>query len=100
MTADDPGGAHRFWVSWYSVGAFTYPGPWWISGSDACGALTICAAVLAESKNDAKAVIILAHDEPTVMTSDRWRFVDEQKPDWSPFSDRFPRADWMEWPDV
>jgi len=25
------------------------------------------------------------------------RFVTQKPADWSPFSDRFPRADWMQW---
>jgi hypothetical protein len=91
----------RWWVSWYSApGPFEYHGPWWITGQEIGGAArrTIVAAVLAPSADDAKAIIHAAHDEPRPTVID-WRFVTPQPADWSPFGERFPRADWMRWPD-
>jgi hypothetical protein len=89
--------ADRWWVSWYGAGAFEYHGPWWITGSDAEGRATICAAVLAGSEDEAQRVITEAHDSPLPPID--WRFTEQCGPDWSPFSDRFPRAAWMQWPE-
>ena len=95
-----------FWLSWYGNGwPFTLDTPWWISGyrffadenakDDEFQQPTICAAVRAESKEAAKEIILAAHDaRPSNL---EWRFVDERPADWSPFTDRFPRADWMQW---
>lgn len=94
------GASTRWWVSWYSSGPFEYHGPWWITGQEIGGAArrTICGAVLAPSADDAKAVIYAAHDEPRPTIVD-WRFTDPRDADWVPFGERFPRADWMRWPD-
>lgn len=86
----------RWWVSWYSSGAFEYHGPWWISGGEVGGRDTICAAVIAPTEEAARDVIVSAHDDPSVVLE--WRFVDERPDAWSPFGDRFPRAAWMRWP--
>lgn len=87
----------RWWVSWYGTGgAFTYHGPWWISGSDAEGRSTFVAAVLAESEDAAQRVIADAHDSP--LPPIEWRFTDERGKTWAPFGDRFPQASWMNWP--
>lgn len=85
-----------FWVSWYGTGKeFELHSPWWISGwrDDQP---TICAAVRAIDELSAKAQIIDAHDE-VLDKLPEWRFVEERPEDWSPFSGRFPRADWMQW---
>jgi hypothetical protein len=91
----------NFWVSWYdkNYGQWELHWPWWVSGcrlSD--DARTICAAVRAESADHAMIIIENAHDEPRPLPLE-WRFVSTRAPDWSPFSDRFPRADWMKWPE-
>ena len=88
---------NSYWVSWYATeenGPFTLNWPWWFSGyrcSD--DADTTCTAVRAPSENHAKALVILAHDKPPNQIE--WRFVEERPDDWSPFCDRFPRAEWM-----
>lgn len=88
-----------FWLSWYNVlpmASFELHRPWWISGyrvSD--DAETICAALIAPDESAAKQFILNAYDEPP--KSVEWRFCEERFGDWSPFSDRFPRADWMKW---
>ena len=96
-----------FWISWVAVmpnGSWELHSPWWISGyrlwSDAAGEAfedpTVCAAVMALSCQDAKDMICRAHDlieEPI-----EWRFCEERPAEWTPFCDRFPRADWMVWP--
>lgn len=94
-----------FWVSWYSVGPFTWEGPWWVSGErwaydkdgNDVSTDTIVAAVMAESAEDAMAKIVAAHDDKTATFE--WRFAEERGADWNPFAnDRFPRGDWMKWP--
>jgi hypothetical protein len=52
---------------------------------------------LADSADEARGVIVEAHDSP--LPSIDWRFADERGSDWSPFTDRFPRAAWMQWPE-
>jgi hypothetical protein len=86
-----------FWISWWSTDvAFTLHTPWWISGHRGDdGADSICAAVRAEDEDAAKALVQAAHDDPSVAIE--WRFVGERPADWTPFSDRFQRAAWMEW---
>ncbi len=91
-----------FWVSWYGyrgVG-FCLDSPWWISGSrqdpqdEEREQNIICAAVRADSEEEAMSLIVKAHDKPVSID---WRFCAAQKPDWSPFNSRFRRADWMKW---
>lgn len=87
----------RWWVGWYGDGPFEYHGPWWVTGAEAGGRLTFCAAVHAPGEDAARAAIIDAHDaeRPAV----EFRFVEERGDGWEPFSERFPRAEWMQWPD-
>jgi hypothetical protein len=63
---------------------------------DTPGVDTICAAVMATSEEDAKSRITGCHDDPTVTIE--WRFCSERPAGWTPFGDRFRRADWMQWP--
>jgi hypothetical protein len=96
---------NTYWVSWYAharSGPWTLHWPWWISGwrlymsDETPDEPTVCAAVRAESEEAAKEIIIAAHDRrPENM---EWRFCEQQPDDWVPFSDRFPKADWMQWP--
>ncbi len=91
-----------FWVSWYEppdlLEAFELHWPWWISGSRMSDdAITICAAVKAESEEKAKELILDAHDNPIAALE--FRFCEEKPENWEgPFGERFPRADWMDWP--
>lgn len=90
-----------FWVSWWANPAvpFTWDGPWWISGwrflANDDEQDSICAAVMAASAAAAEAVIRAAHDDPSCQLE--FRFCEERPLDWSPFSERFPRRDWMRW---
>lgn len=89
-----------FWVSWYNVlpiGSFELHRPWWISGYRADDAETMCAAIIAPDEEGAKALVMAAYDEPPEEVE--WRFCEERADDWSPFNDRFQRANWMRWPD-
>lgn len=98
-----------FWISWFhkpAMGAFELHSPWWVSGSrevanrftfdEGHSEPTICAAVRAEDEAAAKEAVTAAYDmRPADM---EWRFCEPRPDDWSPFSGRFPRADWMKWP--
>lgn len=91
----------NWWLSWYNIhscDAFELHSPWWVSGVRmADDADTIVAAIRAPSETAAKAKIIAAYDRPPVASLE-WRFCNERPDDWSPFSDRFQRSDWMRWP--
>jgi hypothetical protein len=89
----------RFWLSWYAKGAdeFELHSPWWSSGwrtSD--NAETICAAIIAQDEADARTQVQQAHTDKSVEIE--WRFCNQRPDDWSPFCERFCRADWMIWP--
>lgn len=89
-----------YWISWIGpVGGFELHWPWWISGyrlGDEEDTPTICAAVKAKNENAAKEVILASHDDKP--KDIEWRFCNERPDGWEPFCDRFPRADWMQWP--
>lgn len=96
---------NRYWVSWWGAGAFEYDGPWWVSGAREWVNATaesdewqpsICAAVLAEDEDQARSIIAHAHDNED--TPIEWRFTNRREDNWAPFCERFPRADWMQWP--
>jgi len=91
----------NYWLSWYCpphlMGKFELHWPWWISGLRVDDEHeVICAAVRAEDEEAAKRIIIDAHDEPRPVDLE-WRFVAEKPDDWSPFDDRFQKANWMQW---
>lgn len=87
-----------FWVSWWSEKlAFELHSPWWITGESHDGRKTVCAAVMASDQATALNTLLEAHDNPLDFEI---RFSEEKPIGWSPFSDRFPRADWMDWPEA
>ena len=91
-----------FWISWWDtrdLGGFELHTPWWISGErmDDAGSISVCAAVMATSEAGAQEEILAAYD--TTPDAMEWRFTSEQAPGWSPFGGRWPRAEWMQWPD-
>lgn len=92
----------NYWVSWLCptdrVTTFELEWPWWKGPTRLLGEEAVCAAIKAESKDDAKRIVIESYDKPQPKKLE-WRFVDEKPDDWSPFSDRFPRDDLMVWPD-
>ena len=84
-----------WWISWYhprSLGAFELHSPWWISGLADRGR-TIVAAVRAKDEDAAYELIYAAYDERPKHIE--FRFC--QVLNGSPFTDRFPKADWMKW---
>lgn len=90
----------NFWLSWYcaddDMGKFELHSPWWISGTRMTDdASTICAAVQAEDEEAAKEVVSASYDiRPASL---EWRFCEPRASDWTPFSERFPRWEWMKW---
>lgn len=96
----------RWWVSWHGEAPFTLRWPWWISGfgltvnrfafDEERERLSFCAAVIAPDRQAAADIIVAAHD--TAPRDLEWRFLEERPDDWSPFSERFPKANWMKWP--
>lgn len=98
----------NYWLSWYhdytNYTEFEIHSPWWESGI--CGdgkRVTIVAAIQAESPEHAQSVVYLAYDKKGKKKAQKypkkleWRFCNQQEDDWSPFCDRFPKADWMKW---
>ena len=91
----------NYWVSWYATeanGPYEIHTPWWCTGwrlSD--DAETICAALKAKSEHDAMEQIYRAYDQRP--DSIEFRFVEPRPDDWSPFDDRFQRAEWLGWLD-
>jgi hypothetical protein len=89
-----------FWISWYhteDLGPFELHSPWWVSGYRGDDdAATICAAVHADSEHAAKNIIDRAYDSPPGQLE--FRFCEARGPRWVPFSERFPKAEWMVWP--
>lgn len=92
-----------FWISWFATTAdvsFELHSPWWVSGErqhpqdEDDSQDIICAAVRADTEEEAMALVVAAHDKPVEL---EWRFCELQKPDWSPFNSRFRQAGWMKW---
>lgn len=88
----------RWWLSWYNrSGDWALWFPWWISGYDSEGREIVVAAVIAPSEEEAWEVIYNAYfGRPSHLEQ---RFIEELPEGKSPFSDRFPRADWNVWPE-
>jgi len=89
-----------YWVRFKTnMGHFEYEGPWWTTGivDDARDPKPdiVCAAVMAYSEDAAKAILRGTHDDGYEPNFD---FVSRRNKNWSPFSDRFKRAEWMKWP--
>ncbi len=92
-----------FWASFWSLdpSKWEYPGPWWVSTTrevrEGVTLHAICCAVMAVSEVEAWAIIHAMHDDGHAPID--WRFMtDDHDPAWAPFSARFPRAAWMQWP--
>lgn len=103
MTAEPLGDEKtRWWLSWWTPagGSWELHSPWWISGEKVnmntgdVLAHSVVAAVVAPTAEEAKRIVESVHDA----TQLEWRFCERRPDDWSPFSDRFPRASWMRWP--
>lgn len=89
----------KYWISWKHCAYFSpfeIHSPWWISGKSAdCEYSMICAALKAKDEEKACEFIYKSYDkEPKEI---EFRFCQHQDKDWSPFSERFPKAEWMKW---
>ena len=90
-----------FWISWQhyqAMGPFEIHSAWWVSGhgNDEDGSYyCICAAVRAADEEAAKAFVVASYDD--VPDAIKWRFCEDRSDTWTPFNERFPRADWMKW---
>lgn len=91
-------GLRNWWVSWYARGAWTLYWPWWISGETMDDEVILCAAVRAASEDEAWEIVRSSHDEPSMFR--RERFLEERPDDWTPYRGRFPKYDWMKWPEA
>jgi len=89
---------NKYWISWYhkrEFSGFELHSPWWITGYTGEGDITFCAAVKATDEIKAMEIVRNSYDVPPEDAIE-WRFCEERPLDWSPFSDRFPKAEWME----
>lgn len=86
-----------FWISWEQptedFRPLGYPPRepilgWWRTGDTQAGA-TLCALVMADDEQSAKALILAEWPE-----AERWRFCDRRES--ADLSDRFPLSAWME----
>ena len=87
-----------YWISWTALEplhTFELHSPWWVSGYNAYDNPTIVAAVRAPSPEAAVEVVRNAYDSPPPIID--LRFCDEMPAGRSPFSDRFPKCEWMAW---
>lgn len=99
----------NFWVSWFhkaELGGFELHSPWWVSGARVVADRfnfdeqreepTLCAAVQAVDETAAREVVVSSYDRrPEAL---EWRFCEPRPDDWTPFSGRFQKQDWMRWP--
>lgn len=100
MTDEPNAPLTNYWLSWYNRRtdpAFRLDWPWWATGNRSGGAVTICAAVRAKSEAEAWVIVIVSHVQKVDLDT---RFCEAQPSDWTPFCDRFQRAEWMQWPVV
>ena len=89
----------RFWVSWFgcweTLGKFTLYTPWWESGYtfEETERQCICAAIKARDEDHVREIVIGSYDDPPGVFE--FRFVEPRPDDWSPYTERFPEAEWM-----
>jgi hypothetical protein len=94
----------KFWLSWWyneADGEFELHNPWWISGyrfltngkDKEWTESSVCAAVIAENKEDAGEQIYKCYDKRPANLE--FRFIEARDDDWSPYGDRFQKAKWM-----
>lgn len=74
--------------------------PWWITGESGIGVdrpiyQTIVAAIPTESAQEAEEIILNSFDKRP--EDIEWRF--NSLKEGSPYSDRFQKTGWMQWPD-
>lgn len=111
MEAEDPppdpvptqDGLQRYWIGWNhrpDYGQFSLGGPWWEDGPWETPIGTgrfLVSVVRTTSEEETMGVVRKSylHEYPVDV---EFRFCDWRPDGWSPFTARFPRAGWMEWP--
>ncbi len=90
----------NYWISWWThehEGAYELHSPWWVTGErhGRNAARSICAGVKAKNVEAAKELIKSSYNNNAQDLE--WRFIETMPVEWSPFNDRFPKADWMKW---
>ena len=92
---------NNYWISWWhneKYGPFELHSPWWVSGErgeDEHTEWSVCAAIKAKNEHDARSIILKCYD--SLPDDLEFRFCTEFAQDKSPFSERFPKAEWMKW---
>ena len=87
----------KYWISWWhdtNYRPFLLNFPWWSTGTAHDDAESICAAVIADDEVEARNIITNAYPEKYKI---RFRFNEAKPQNWSPFSDRFKKMEWMKW---
>lgn len=73
--------------------------PWWINGcccdKEGNEIDMICAAIRSDNEENAMEIIKSCYDE--YQNNIEFRFIFIRDKDWSPFSDRFQKSEWMNW---
>lgn len=100
------GAMRPYWLSWYSSephSSFEMHSPWWVSGYTGDGERTIYVAAV-RAQDEALAWDVVRGSYDCLRNNERdpdftERFIEEVEADWSPFSGRFPQAEWMAWGD-
>jgi hypothetical protein len=87
----------KYWISWYhdeNFSPFELETAWWISGEEYNkNRKMICAAIYSDHIALAHQKIQMLYDIPP--REIEFRFCEEKPNDWTPYCDRFPKADWM-----
>ena len=86
----------KYWISWYHAEdftPFTLDTAWWVSGEDMNNRQTICAAIFSDH-------VALAHQQIQMLYDAtpkeiEFRFCEEKPDEWTPYCERFPKAEWM-----
>ena len=96
-------GLHNFSASWVCEAGqekfFKYPGPWWHRlGKTGDGQMLVAmfAAITAENERAVKAIVVQNLLKGAKIM--QWNNPVLRLPGWSPFSEAFPRGEWMQWP--
>jgi hypothetical protein len=93
---------NAYWLSWYhhpDDGEFELHSPWWVSGFTMSEPQrdTIVAAVQAANEETAWAIVRAAYDTTPTRLEERFCDQLDEKYAQEPWTERFPRADWMQW---
>ncbi len=86
---------NNFWISWKcGKDVNLFPLPCWVTGFDSEDLIVYCAAIQSDSEDWVRGMVEAACDGDDEFD---WRFFNQMEKGWTPFCDRFQRADWMLW---